>query len=77
MLRAYPPSEPSGTLRQPNHFIGPLYMRFLLVLTLSSLLCACGSSAFDQSREWRLQECEKILDDADRSNCKTNTPYYK
>ena len=52
-------------------------MRILVILSLACLLCACGSSSFDQSREWRLQECEKILDDNDRGKCKSNTPHYK
>jgi hypothetical protein len=51
-------------------------MRFLLVITISWLLVACGSSSYDQSREWRLQECEKVLDENDRANCKSNTPRY-
>ncbi|CAA0104672.1 Uncharacterised protein [Zhongshania aliphaticivorans] len=52
-------------------------MRILLTLLILSLLSACGSSSYDQSREWRLQECEKILDDLDRGNCKKNTPHYQ
>lgn len=51
-------------------------MRFLLLFIFTSLISACGISSYDQSREWRLQECEKILDDTDRANCKTNTPHY-
>ncbi len=50
-----------------------LFVLLLSVITLS----ACGTSNYDQSREWRLQECEKILDDHDRGQCKTNTPHYK
>ncbi|MDF1692497.1 MAG: hypothetical protein P1U47_09005 [Zhongshania sp.] len=52
---------------------------FFLLLPLLSLatLSACGSSHYDQSREWRLQECERVLNDQDRSQCKANTPHYQ
>ena len=49
----------------------------LLAFSFFMALSACGTSNYDQSREWRLQECEKVLDDHDRSQCKTNTPHYK
>jgi hypothetical protein len=67
---------PSGTLCQ-TPFIQRIFMRLLLMITMSVLLCACGLSSYDQSREWRLQECEKVLDDTDRATCKTTTPDYK
>ncbi|MFQ3201150.1 MAG: hypothetical protein ACI9SK_001881 [Zhongshania sp.] len=66
----------SVTLYQPP-FIQRVFMRLLLMITMSVLLCACGVSTYDQSREWRLQECEKVLDDTDRATCKTTTPDYK
>ncbi|WP_373091156.1 hypothetical protein [Zhongshania sp.] len=56
----------------------PMRLFFLLLPLLSlATLSACGNSHYDQSREWRLQECERVLNDEDRSQCKANTPHYQ
>ncbi|WP_372860908.1 hypothetical protein [Spongiibacter sp.] len=47
---------------------------------LAALLClavsSCGSGQYDDQREWRLRECEKILDTSDRAACLRATPHY-
>ena len=51
--------------------------RNLFVAAASALLLvACASQEFDDAREWRLRECEKILHPTDRKNCIANTPNY-
>ena len=53
------------------------HTRKLFVVAVSIwLLAACASQEFDDAREWRLQECEKILHPTDRKNCIANTPNY-
>ncbi|MDX1505016.1 MAG: hypothetical protein R3221_04830 [Spongiibacter sp.] len=48
----------------------------LSVVFLCVTLSACSSGAYDDEREWRLSQCENILDDDDRAKCIRNTPYY-
>lgn len=48
----------------------------IAVLVLSGWLSACASGEFDDAREWRLRECEKILNPTDRENCIASTPDY-
>ncbi len=47
-----------------------------LLLAAPLLLQACGSPQYDDQREWRLRECEKILSEVDKSRCRKNTPHY-
>ena len=49
-----------------------------LLITVAALatLQACGNPQYDQQREWRLRECEKILSEVDKNQCRKNTPHY-
>ena len=48
----------------------------ILLIIATAGLGACGSTQYDDEREWRLRECEKILNEEDKSKCRKSTPNY-